>query len=62
MHNLHRRSVGPPARDEPDRSILMDDISTCPRPGEVFAEIGRVIAVCLGLGVLAHVLVAIVGN
>jgi hypothetical protein len=40
----------------------MEDISTCPRPGQVFAEIGRVIALCLGLGVLAHILVAIVGN
>jgi hypothetical protein len=40
----------------------MEDISTCPRPGKIFAEIGRVIAVCLALGVLAHVLVAIVGT
>ncbi len=40
----------------------MEDISICPRPGQVFAEIGRVIAWCLVLGVLAHILVAIVGN
>ncbi len=40
----------------------MEDISSCPRPGEVFAEIGRVIALCLGLGVLARILVAMVGH
>jgi hypothetical protein len=40
----------------------MEDLNNCPRPREVFAEIGRVIAVCLGLGVLAHILVAIVGS
>lgn len=40
----------------------MEDISTCPRPGQVIGEIARVIALCLGLGVLAHILVAIVGN
>lgn len=62
MHNLHHRSVGSPAQDEPERPMLVDDRSTWPRPGEVFAEIGRVIVVCLGLGVVAHILVAIVGN
>jgi len=40
----------------------MEDLNIGPRPREVFAEIGRVIAVCLGLGVLAHILVAIVGS
>jgi len=40
----------------------MDDLNTCPRPSAVLGEIGRVIAICLALGVLAHILVAIVGN
>jgi hypothetical protein len=40
----------------------MEDIDTCPRPGQVLAEIGRVIVVCLGLGVLAHILVLLIGK
>ena len=35
---------------------------TYPTPAEVFAQIGRVIAFCLGLAVLAHVIVALVGT
>lgn len=62
MHNLHRRFFGSSAADEPECPLRMEDLSNCPRPGEVFVEIGRVIAVCLVLGVLARILVAMVGN
>lgn len=43
----------------------MDDeheARTYPTPAEVFAQIGRVIAFCLGLALLAHVIVAFVGT
>ena len=32
-----------------------------PTPTEILAQIGRVLAFCLGLALLAHVLVAVVG-
>jgi hypothetical protein len=32
-----------------------------PTPGEILGQIARVIAVCLGLGLLARVVVAIIG-
>ena len=35
---------------------------TYPTPLEFFGQFGRVIAYCLGLAVLAHVIVAIVGE
>ena len=38
------------------------DARTYPTPAEIFAQIGRVIAFCLGLAVLAHVIVALVGT
>jgi hypothetical protein len=34
---------------------------TYPTPTEVLAQIGRVLAFCLGLALLAHVLVAVAG-
>lgn len=37
------------------------DARLYPTPAEIFAQIGRVIAVCLGLAVLAHVIVALAG-
>jgi hypothetical protein len=62
VRDVRRSSFGSPAPDEVEPPFLMEDINTCPRPGQIFAEIGRVIAVCLGLGVLAHILVVIIGN
>jgi hypothetical protein len=35
---------------------------TYPTPVEFVGQLGRVIAYCLGLAVLAHVIVAIVGS
>lgn len=40
----------------------MADIDSPPIPSRIVGEIGGVIVVCLGLGLLAHILVAFVGG
>src|ERR1700678_3645833 len=53
--------VGLSAGDEV--RIADDDVArTYPTPVEFVGQLGRVIAYCLGLAVLAHVIVAIVGS
>ena len=61
VDDFRHTSFGSPANHKPETRFLMEDISSYPTPGKVFADIGRVIAVCLALGVLARILVAIVG-
>ena len=62
VHDARPRSYGSPAPREAEMPFFMEDIDTIPTPGRMLTEIGRVIAVCLGLGVLAHILVAIIGG
>jgi len=52
--------AGLPASDE---EYMRDahEPRTYPTPAEFIAQVGRVIAFCLSLAVLAHVIVAVVG-
>jgi hypothetical protein len=52
--------VGPPATNN---EIVRDspDPRTYPTPAEFVAQVGRVLAVCCGLALLAHVIVAVIG-
>lgn len=64
VNNVRRTAYGLPPPQTAKVAFLMEDLSpgSCPTPREIFGQIGRVIAVCLGLGVLAHALVALVGG
>jgi hypothetical protein len=62
VNDVRFTSFGSPAPREPEVPFMREDISTCRTPGKVISQIGRVIAICLGLGLLAHVLVAPVGG
>ena len=53
--------AGLPTGDEGGASDGQD-ARTFPTQAEVFAQIGRVIAFCLGLAGLTHVIVALVGT
>ena len=59
MHSVRRRSYGAPP--EAHEWSLDQDLKFCPTPRAVIGQIGIVIAVCLGLGLLAHVLMAAIG-
>jgi hypothetical protein len=67
VSDLSRSSFGlpQPQGDGSPRSaespLYTEDRATYPTPGEVIGQIARVIAVCLGLGLLARVLVAFTG-
>jgi hypothetical protein len=50
----------PKPQDEP-APLHSDDLDSYPTPGEIISQIGLVVGICLGLGLLARVLVAIVG-
>jgi hypothetical protein len=61
VDHVRQSQFGSPQRQESDAPLNMEDRASCPTPGEVIGQIGRVIAVCLGLGLLARVLVAFTG-
>jgi hypothetical protein len=62
VNDVRFTSFGSPAPREPEVPFMLEDISTVPTPGKVISQIGRVVAICLGFGLLAHVLVAFVGG
>ena len=62
LSNVRRSSIGSPSPHEAAVPLLMEDLDSCQTPRQVIGEIGRVVAVCLSLGVLARALVAIVGG
>ena len=62
LSNVRRSSIGSPSPHEAPIPLLTEDLDSCPTPSQVIGEIGRVVVVCLGLGILAHALVAIVGG
>ena len=61
MSDARHSSFGLPHADEADGSLREEDRAAFPTPGEITGQIARVIAVCLGLGLLARVLVAFTG-
>jgi hypothetical protein len=54
-------SYGSPHPHDAEIPADMDHRASWPTQGEVFGQIARVIVVCLGLGLLARVLVAFTG-
>lgn len=61
VDRLPDTSYGSPQPQAEEASLYMEDRASYPTPGEVLGQIGRVIVVCLGLGLLARILVALVG-
>jgi hypothetical protein len=61
VERLRDTAFGSPGGEDADALLQVDDLQCFPTPGEIVSQIGLVIAVCLGLGLLARVLVAVVG-
>jgi hypothetical protein len=61
VSDVRHSSFGSPHPEETDLPLHMEDRASYPKPGEAVGQIARVIAVCLGLGLLARVLVAFTG-
>lgn len=61
MYNVRHSSFGSPHPHDVELPLSVDEQNPYPRPGEIIGQIARVIAVCLGLGLLARVLVAFTG-
>jgi hypothetical protein len=61
VSDISHRSFGGPHPQDAEGSLRMEAGRSFPTPGEILGQIARVIAVCLGLGLLARVVVAIIG-
>lgn len=61
VSDVRHSSYGSPHPQQGESPLLMEDCNTAPTPGEIIGQIGRTIAVCLGLGLIARVIVAFVG-
>ncbi len=61
MSDVRHTSFDSPHPDDAVIPLGMEESDSCPTPGEIVSQIARVIAVCLGLGLLARVLVAFTG-
>ncbi|HUB15025.1 MAG TPA: hypothetical protein VMB34_23965 [Acetobacteraceae bacterium] len=61
MERLRDTAFGAPRSQDDAAPLRLDELESCPTPGQIVSQIGLVIAVCLGLGLLARMLVAIVG-
>lgn len=61
MREVHHSSYGAPYPQDSEIPLRMEDHASCPTQGEIFGQIARVIVVCLGLGLLARVLVVFTG-
>ncbi len=61
MSDVRHSSYGVPQPQGAESPLYMEDRASYPTPGEVVSQIARVIAVCLGLGLLARVLIAFTG-
>ena len=61
VDQLRETAFGSPKQQAEQAPLDLEGLQSCPTPGEVLSQIGVVIAVCLGLGLLARILVAYVG-
>jgi hypothetical protein len=61
VREVHHSSYGAPHPQDTEIPLGMEDHASFPTQGEIFGQIARVIVVCLGLGLLARVLVAFTG-
>jgi hypothetical protein len=61
MKNFSGHSYGFPMPDD-SPSLLAEDLKPVPTFGLVMGQVGGVLAVCLCLGLVAHLLVALLGG
>jgi hypothetical protein len=61
VSDVRHSSYGSPHPRDTEVPLGIEERNTYPTPGEIIGQIARVIAVCLGLGLLARVLVAFTG-
>lgn len=61
VSDIRHSSYGSPHPQEAESPLRMEDRASYPTPGEIIGQIASVIAVCLGLGLLARVLVNFAG-
>jgi len=61
LDRLRETTFGMPRASDEPLSPLLEEPASHPTPGEVFGQIGLVFGICLGLGLLARVVVALVG-
>ena len=62
MRHLGDSSYGLPHTQDADIFLPPDEPHHDPTPAEICGQIARVIAVCLGLGLLARVLMVFIGS
>jgi hypothetical protein len=62
VSDVRHTSFGSPHPQAADLRFRMEDRASYPTPGAIIGQIARIITVCLGLGVVARVLVAFTGT
>ena len=60
VDRLQDTAFGAPTQHD-DAPLFAEDLDSYPTPSEIVGQIALVIAVCLGLGLLARLLVSMVG-
>jgi hypothetical protein len=61
VNRLRETAFGVPKEQDKDLPLLFEETTPYPTPGEIIGQIGLVVGICLGLGLLARVIVAFVG-
>jgi len=61
LNRIRETTFGIPKAPGEELPALFDDTKAYPTPGEIIGQIGLVIVICLGLGLLARVIVAFAG-
>jgi hypothetical protein len=61
VRSVRHNSFGLPHPQDTETTLHMEERASYPTPSEIVGQIARVIAVCLGLGLLARVLIAFTG-
>lgn len=61
VSDVRHSSFGSPQLQDTEIPLDIAETNPYPTPGEIIGQIARVIAVCLGLGLVARVLVTFIG-
>ena len=61
VSRIRESTFGVPKAPDDDLPLCAKETTAYPTPGEIIGQIGLVVAICLGLGLLARVIVAFVG-
>jgi len=61
LDRTRETTFGVPKAPDEHLPLLLEESTAYPTPGEIVGQIGLVVAICLGLGLLARVIVAFVG-